>query len=98
MSSYIHETIEYLMRSSPAQADFYQAAEEVLTSLQPLLDRDRRYRSANIIQRIVEPERQILFRVAWVDDAGQVQVNKGYRVEFNSALGPYKGGCASIRA
>ena len=92
MSSYIHETIEYLMRSSPAQADFYQAAEEVLTSLQPLLDRDRRYRSANIIQRIVEPERQILFRVAWVDDAGQVQVNKGYRVEFNSALGPYKGG------
>jgi glutamate dehydrogenase (NADP+) len=92
MTSYVHETIEYLMRSSPAQADFYQAAEEVLTSLQPLLDRDRRYRSANIIQRIVEPERQILFRVAWVDDAGEVQVNKGYRVEFNSALGPYKGG------
>jgi glutamate dehydrogenase (NADP+) len=92
MSSYVHETIEYLMRSSPAQADFYQAAEEVLTSLQPLLDRDRKYRRANIIQRIVEPERQILFRVAWVDDAGEVQVNKGYRVEFNSALGPYKGG------
>ncbi len=92
MTSHVHETIEYLMRSSPAQADFYQAAEEVLTSLQPLLDRDRRYRSANIIQRIVEPERQILFRVAWVDDAGEVQVNKGYRVEFNSALGPYKGG------
>ena len=90
--SYVHDTIEYLMRSSPAQADFYQAAEEVLTSLQPLLERDARYRQANIIQRVVEPERQIMFRVAWVDDAGEVQVNKGYRVEFNSALGPYKGG------
>lgn len=77
---------------SPAQADFYQAAEEVLTSLQLLLERYPRYRKANIIQRIVEPERQILFRVAWVDDDGEVQVNKGYRVEFNSALGPYKGG------
>jgi glutamate dehydrogenase (NADP+) len=90
--TYVHDTIEYLMRSSPAQADFYQAAEEVLTSLQPLLERDPRYRQANIIQRMVEPERQILFRVAWVDDDGEVQVNKGYRVEFNSALGPYKGG------
>ncbi len=90
--SYVHEAIEYLLRSSPAQADFYQAAEEVLTSLQPLLERDRKYLKANIIQRIVEPERQILFRVAWVDDRGDVQVNKGYRVEFNSAIGPYKGG------
>ncbi len=90
--TYVHNTIEYLMRSSPAQADFYQAAEEVLTSLQLLLERHPRYRKANIIQRIVEPERQILFRVAWVDDDGAVQVNKGYRVEFNSALGPYKGG------
>ena len=92
MSSYVAETLEYLMRTSPAQADFYQAAEEVLFSLKPLLDRDPKYQRANIIQRIVEPERQILFRVAWVDDAERVQVNKGYRVEFNSAIGPYKGG------
>ena len=92
MQSHVHETIERLMRTSPAQADFYQAAEEVLVSLQPLLDRDPKYRKAAIIPRIMEPERQIMFRVAWVDDAGQVQVNKGYRVEFNSALGPFKGG------
>ncbi|MGB7982259.1 MAG: NADP-specific glutamate dehydrogenase [Candidatus Nanopelagicales bacterium] len=92
VSSHIADTIASLEQSSPAQADFYQAAEEVLSSLQPILDRDPRYQKQNIIRRIVEPERQILFRVAWVDDRGDVQVNKGYRVEFNSALGPYKGG------
>ena len=89
---YIHETIEDLKRSSPAQAEFYQAVEEVLDSLRPLLDQDPRYREHRIIQRIVEPERQIMFRITWMDDAGVVQVNKGYRVEYNSALGPYKGG------
>jgi len=92
MSSYITDTINYLKHSSPAQAEFYQAAEEVLTSLKPLLDRNPKYQKHNIIQRVVEPERQIFFRVAWIDDRGNVQVNKGYRVEFNSALGPYKGG------
>ncbi|MBZ4194412.1 MAG: NADP-specific glutamate dehydrogenase [Candidatus Contendobacter sp.] len=92
MSSYIHDTISYLKQSSPAQTEFYQAAEEVLSSLKPLLDRNPKYQKHNIIQRIVEPERQILFRVAWVDDRGNVQVNKGYRIQFNSALGPYKGG------
>ena len=92
MSTYVTETIDYLMSSSPAQADFYQAAEEVLGSLQELLKRDSRYADHNIIQRIIEPERQILFRVTWLDDAGRPQVNKGYRVQFNSALGPYKGG------
>lgn len=80
--------MEYLRRSSPAQAEFYQAAEEVLGSLKSLLDRDKRYEQHNIIHRIIEPERQIFFRVAWVDDRGCVQVNKGYRIEFNSALGP----------
>ncbi len=90
--SYIHRTIADLARSSPAQALFYQAVEEVLESLEPLLESDQRYRQAAIIERIVEPERQILFRVPWVDDRGQVRVNKGYRMEFNSALGPYKGG------
>lgn len=90
--SYIHETIVRLQASSPAQAEFYQAVEEVLDSLQPLLDADDQYKQHAIIERIVEPERQILFRVPWVDDQNNVQVNKAYRVEFNSALGPYKGG------
>ncbi len=90
--SYVHDTLEQLRRSSPAQAEFYQAAEEVLESLEPLLEEDPRYAREGIIQRIVEPERQILFRVAWVDDAGQVRVNKGYRVQFSSVLGPFKGG------
>ncbi|WP_026076228.1 NADP-specific glutamate dehydrogenase [Noviherbaspirillum massiliense] len=89
---YVAETIAKLKRSSPAQVEYYQAVEEVLMSLRPLLDQHTKYRKHNIIERIVEPERQIFFRVAWVDDKGEVQVNKGYRVEFNSALGPYKGG------
>src|SRR5690554_7133576 len=90
--SYIHNTITQLMASSPAQAEFYQAVEEVLESLEPLLESEARYRDSGIIHRLVGPERQIMFRVPWVDDNGCVQVNKGYRVEFNSALGPYKGG------
>jgi glutamate dehydrogenase (NADP+) len=90
--SYVAKTIDYLKTSSPAQDEFYQAAEEVLNSLRPLFEREKKYLRHNIIDRIVEPERQILFRVAWVDDAGEVRVNKGYRIQFNSAVGPYKGG------
>lgn len=89
---YIHDTIEGLKRSSPGQAEFYQAAEEVLDSLQIELESDERYARHGIIERIVEPERQIMFRVTWTDDEGQVRVNKGYRVQFSSVLGPYKGG------
>jgi len=92
MSSYITDTINYLKQSSPAQAEFYQATEEVLSTIKPLLERNPKYQKNNIIQRVIEPERQILFRVAWLDDRGNVQVNKGYRIQFNSALGPYKGG------
>ncbi|WP_104202446.1 NADP-specific glutamate dehydrogenase [Billgrantia saliphila] len=90
--TYVHDTLEGLRKSSPAQGEFYQAAEEVLECLRPLLETVPRYHQHSIIERIVEPERQILFRVCWVDDAGKVQVNKGYRIQFNSALGPYKGG------
>jgi glutamate dehydrogenase (NADP+) len=90
--SYLEDVFNYLKRTSPAQSEFYQAAEEVLYSLEPLLEKYPRYRKHKIIERIVEPERQILFRVNWVDDNGEIQVNKGYRIEFNSALGPYKGG------
>jgi len=89
---YVKKTMEKLRRSSPAQTEFYQAAEEVLVSLSPLLDSNPKYQKHNIIERIVEPERQFLFRVVWLDDKGNTQVNKGYRIEFNSALGPYKGG------
>ncbi|GGO70214.1 NADP-specific glutamate dehydrogenase [Bowmanella pacifica] len=90
--TYIHQTIMDLKHSSPAQAEFYQAVEEVLDSLGPILETNKIYQQQAIIQRIVEPERQIMFRVPWVDDKGEIQVNKGYRIEFNSALGPYKGG------
>ncbi|TFH86962.1 NADP-specific glutamate dehydrogenase [Billgrantia azerbaijanica] len=89
---YVHDTLARLQQSSPAQTEFYQAAEEVLECLRPLFERSPHYHDHNIIERIVEPERQILFRVSWTDDAGKVRVNKGYRVQFNSALGPYKGG------
>ncbi|MDR0468143.1 MAG: NADP-specific glutamate dehydrogenase, partial [Campylobacteraceae bacterium] len=84
----LHSTIA----STPGQPEFYQAVEEVLTSLEPLLAREDKYEKYNIIERIVIPERQILFRVTWIDDKGKIQTNIGYRVQFNSAIGPYKGG------
>ncbi|MCB5160595.1 NADP-specific glutamate dehydrogenase [Marinomonas algarum] len=90
--TYIRQTITDLQRTSPAQCEFYQAVEEVLDSLSPVLESNTRYQKEAIIQRMVEPERQLMFRVPWVDDQGNIQVNKGYRIEFNSALGPYKGG------
>ena len=89
---YVAETIARLKKSAPAEVEFYQAVEEVLTSLRPLLDKNPKYRKHGIIERIVEPERQISFRVSWIDDKGHVQVNKGYRVQYSSAIGPYKGG------
>ncbi|WP_417326564.1 NADP-specific glutamate dehydrogenase [Halarcobacter sp.] len=89
---YVKEVFNYLKRTSPSQSEFYQAAEEVLESLRPLMQKHPEYRDHKIIERIVEPERQIFFRINWVDDHGEIQVNKGFRIEFNSALGPYKGG------
>jgi len=77
---------------NPAEPEFHQAVEEVVESLTLVLDRHPEYRSAAILERIIEPERVILFRVPWVDDAGQVRVNRGFRIEMNSAIGPYKGG------
>ncbi len=90
--AYVSRTLQNLRESFPAQTEFYQAVEEVLETLQPLLDQNPRYEEQNILQRIIEPERQITFRVTWVDDNNTIQVNRGYRVQFNSALGPYKGG------
>lgn len=89
---YVQETLNRLQKSSPGQTEFYQAAEEVLESIRPLLEADKRYLDANIIERLIEPERQIIFRVTWLDDKGKIQVNKGFRIQFNSAIGPYKGG------
>lgn len=90
--SYLETTMKKLQRSSPSQPEFYQATEEILQSIRPLIDQNPQYLQQNIIDRMVEPERQIMFRVVWHDDAGNVHVNKGYRVQFSSTLGPYKGG------
>ena len=90
--SYTMRVLEQLKQRNQDQAEFVQAASEVLTSLQPYVDAHPEYEAAGILERLVEPERAILFRVPWVDDAGKVQVNRGYRVQFSSAIGPYKGG------
>ena len=91
-SKKIEEILKYIKECSPGQDEFYQATQEVLYSLKPLLDVDRRYGEQNILERIIVPERTIIFRVNWVDDAGKIRTNLGYRVQFNSAIGPYKGG------
>ncbi|WVV37605.1 NADP-specific glutamate dehydrogenase [Sulfurospirillum sp. 1612] len=88
----MHKVMKSTMESTPGQAEFYQAVEEVLSTLEPLLQAEPKYDKYNILERIVIPERQILFRVVWMDDAGKIQTNIGYRVQFNSAIGPYKGG------
>ena len=90
--SYSQSIIDGLKKTSPAQPEFYQAVQEVLTTLKPLIESDKKYLKYKTLERIVEPERQVFFRVAWLDDQGDIQVNKGYRIQFNSAIGPYKGG------
>lgn len=90
--NYSERVIAGLKERYADQPEFIQAAEEVLATLQPALDAHPEYEAASLLERLVEPERVIIFRVPWVDDAGKVQVNRGYRVQFNSAIGPYKGG------
>ena len=92
MSNHVAEFMAGVQAKNPAQPEFIQAVEEVVTSLMPVMERHPHYREAKILERIVEPERVIMFRVPWVDDSGTIQVNRGFRVEFNSAIGPYKGG------
>jgi glutamate dehydrogenase (NADP+) len=92
MSSYVKEVIEEVSKRYYWEKEFLQAVEEVFSSLRSVVDRDPRYRQARILERLVEPERTILFHVPWQDDRGNVHVNRGYRIEFNSAIGPYKGG------
>ena len=90
--SYVESVIEQVKQKNADQPEFIQAVSEVLTSIEPAIEAHPEYEEAALLERIVEPERAILFRVPWVDDNGKVQVNRGYRVQFNSALGPYKGG------
>lgn len=90
--SYVSEQIEKVIQKNPEQAEFQQTVTEVLTSLEKVIEQNPQYQKEGIIERITEPERQIMFRVPWVDDNGNVQVNRGFRVQFNSAIGPYKGG------
>ena len=89
---YAQRVIEGLKQKYASEPVFLQAVEEVLMTLQPLLDKDAKYEKYKILERITEPERIISFRVEWVDDKGEIQVNRGYRVQYNSAIGPYKGG------
>lgn len=91
-SSLVTEILDLVSRRNAGEPEFQQAVREVLESLGPVLEQCPQYAEGGILQRIVEPERQIVFRVPWVDDAGRVQVNRGFRVQFNSAIGPYKGG------
>lgn len=91
--SYVDEVIERVVAQNPAQPEFHQAVREVLESLRPVVEaNEEKFRREALLERLTTPERQILFRVPWVDDKGQVQVNNGFRVQFNSAIGPYKGG------
>ena len=90
--SYAQNVLENLKAKNAAEPEFIQAATEVLTSLEPVIEKHPEYEKAGLLERLVEPERQIMFRVPWVDDQGKVQVNRGFRVQFNSAIGPYKGG------
>jgi len=91
-NDYVEKTLVNLIARNPAEKEFHQAAEEVLATLVPVIERRPEYRKNKILERITEPERTILFRVPWMDDRGEVQINKGFRIEFNSAIGPYKGG------
>ena len=90
--SYVSEVLDSVKLKNPSQDEFLQAATEVLESLEPVIDANPAYRKNAILERLVEPDRQIMFRVPWIDDNGNIQVNRGFRVQFNNAIGPYKGG------
>ncbi|MHA1146635.1 MAG: NADP-specific glutamate dehydrogenase [Promethearchaeota archaeon] len=92
MQAYVERVYESVLNKDPGQPEFHQAVKEVLESLIPCLEKKKVFKKNRILERIVEPERQIIFRVPWVDDNKQIQVNRGFRVQFNSAIGPFKGG------
>jgi glutamate dehydrogenase (NADP+) len=90
--TYLQEVLETVKQRNNSEPEFLQAVEEVLVSLKPVIEKHPEYKEVAILERLLEPERQIIFRVPWVDDNGKVQVNRGFRVQFNGAIGPYKGG------
>ncbi|MEI6387502.1 MAG: NADP-specific glutamate dehydrogenase, partial [Spirochaetota bacterium] len=92
MNAYIRQVLDDLKARFPWESEFIQAAEEVLESIEPLIEAEPKYKSQRILERIIEPERTIMFKVPWMDDKGDFHINRGYRVQFNSAIGPYKGG------
>ena len=92
MSEYVKNLMADVKAKNPSQPEFHQAVEEVVESLSVVMDRHPEYRAAKVLERIIEPERVLMFRVPWVDDQGEVQINRGFRIEMNSAIGPYKGG------
>lgn len=92
MSEYIKKLVAEVKAKNPAEPEFHQAVEEFTESIDVVLDRHPEYRSAKILERVVEPERVLMFRVPWMDDQGEIHINRGFRIEFNSAIGPYKGG------
>ena len=92
MKTYIKETLDKIKARNNNEPEFIQAVEEVFNDLEPILEKNPKWKEANILERISEPERQIIFRVPWIDDKGKLQVNRGYRIQFNGAIGPYKGG------
>ncbi len=91
-ADYTNQILNLVKAKNPAEPEFHQAVMEVFESLRPVLERHPEYREAKILERITEPERVLMFRVPWFDDQGKVQVNRGFRIEMNSAIGPYKGG------
>lgn len=92
MEKNVESFMEKVIGKNPGEKEFHQAVQEVVESVMPFIERNPKYKKAKILERMVEPERTIMFRVPWIDDKGEIQINRGYRVEFNSAIGPYKGG------
>ena len=91
-NAYLKGVYEHTVEKNPNEPEFLQAVKEVLETIQPLIEKRPDFVDAGVVERIIEPERTIIFRVSWVDDNNKVQVNRGFRVQYNSAIGPYKGG------
>src|SRR5690554_5684216 len=89
---FVDSIMEIVVTRNPGEPEFHQAVKEVVESVAPVIEKNRHMAHARVLERMIEPERQVIFRVPWVDDNGNVQVNRGFRIEFNSAIGPYKGG------
>ena len=94
-AEYVHSVYESVIARNPQEHEFHQAVKEILDSLIPVIEAHPKYMNNSLLEQLVEPERVITFRVPWVDDQGKVQVNRGFRVQFNSAIGPTKADCAS---